>query len=139
MWYPWTSEYDRAFTFSDLFRQLDKAARTGYGPTDGEPATTLLETPEGYEFRIEVPGVSQKDLSLDVHDQTITLSAKREVKAREGWSTHRSERTAFSWKKSYSFPTKLDSERTKAKLEDGLLTVKIAKAPENQPRRVAIG
>ena len=85
------------------------------------------------------PGVSDKDLTLDVHDQTITLSARREIKAREGWSTHRSERSAFAWKRSFSFPTKLDAERTNAKLDAGVLTVKVAKLPDQQPRRVQIG
>ena len=151
MWYPWTSDFvssrDRLVSLSDIFRQLDRV-RTGaasqannsaYASEDGEPATTLLETAEGYEFRIEVPGVSQKELTLDVHDQTLTLSARREVKPREGWSTHRAERTSFAWKRAFSFPTKLDAERTAAKLEHGILTVKVAKAPENQPRRVKIG
>lgn len=141
MWYPWTTDFERSLSFSDLFRQLDRAFRAEAGPLsrEVEPETTLLETAEGYEFRMDVPGVSQKDLTLDVHDQTLTLSARREMKPREGWSTHRAERTAFSWKRSYTFPTKLDAERTVAKLEHGMLIVKVAKAPEAQPRRVQIG
>ena len=138
MWYPWTNDYDRTISFSDLFRQLERVARPS-AQADTEPATTLLETADGYEFRIDVPGVSDKDLTLDVQDQTLTLSARREIKAREGWSTHRSERNAFAWKRSYSFPTKLDPERTSAKLDAGVLTVKVAKLPDNQPRRVQIG
>jgi len=143
MWYPWTSDFapslNRLFPFSDIIRQLDRARPNAALAPDNDPVTTLLETPEGYEFRIEVPGVAQKDLTLDVHDMTLTLSARRGVKARDGWSTHRAEREAFAWKHSFSLPTKLDAERTVANLKDGILTVKVAKAPENQPRRVTIG
>jgi len=140
MWYPWTVDFDRSLNASELFRQLDRAFRfEAPWAREAEPASTLLETSEGYEFRLEVPGVSQKELTLEVNDQTLTLSAKREVKTREGWSTHRAERAGFAWKRSYTFPTKLDAERTKAKLELGVLTVNIAKAPELQPRRVQIG
>jgi len=140
MWYPWNPDFERQASFSDVFRQLDRALRRDTTPAarDNEPAATLLETADGYEFRLEVPGVSQSDITLDVHDQTMTLSAKREVKPREGWSTHRAERPSFSWKRSYTFPTKLDAERTVAKLELGVLTVRVAKAPEAQPRRVPI-
>lgn len=140
MWYPWTSDFERLLSFSDLFRQIDRAYRSGGGQTavDGDPAMTLLESPEGFELRVELPGVTQKDLTLDVHDQTVTLAAKRELKKREGWSAHRVERGSFSWKHSFSLPAKLDSEKTSAKLDHGVLTVKIAKAPENQPRRVTI-
>lgn len=140
MWYPWNTDTERPVSFSDLFRHLDRALRYDTTPAarEAEPAATLLETAEGYEFRLEVPGVSQSELTLDVHDQTMTLSAKREVKPREGWSTHRAERPSFAWKRAYTFPTKLDAERTVAKLELGVLTVRVAKAPEAQPRRVPI-
>ena len=141
MWYPWTPDFERSLSLSDLFRNLDRTFRPDASPPsrEAEPATTLIETADGYEFRLEVPGVSQADLTLDVHDQVMTLSAKREVKPREGWSTHRAERRGFAWKRSYTFPTKLDAERTVAKLELGVLTVKVAKVPETQPRRVPIG
>ena len=140
MWYPWCPDSERQVGLADLFRQLERSLRVDAPLSrEAEPATTLIETPEAYEFRLDVPGVSQKDLTLDVHDQTLTLSAKREVKQREGWSTHRAERGSFAWKRSYTFPTRLDAERTTAKLELGVLTVKVAKAPENQPRRVKIG
>jgi HSP20 family protein len=139
MWYPWTSEFDRWVSFADLFRQADRALHPEAAAATHDPGALLLETPTGYEFRVEVPGVSQDELTLDVHDQTLTLSAKRSIKAREGWSVHRAERQAFSWKRSYSLPTKLDAERSKATLKDGVLTVSVAKAPEDQPRRVQIG
>lgn len=137
MWYPWASDFDRLFSFSDLFRALDRA-RPGQADA-AEPPTTLLETAEGYELRVEVPGVTQQELTLDVHDQTVTLSARRELKKREGYATHRAERTSFAWKRAFNFPAKLDAERTVARLDHGVLTVRVAKAPENQPRRVPIG
>ena len=140
MWYPWTTDFDRSLSFSDLFRQLDRTWRSDAPlAREAEPAMTLLESADAYEFRLEVPGVSQKDLTLDVQDHTLTLTAKREVKPREGWSTHRAERSSFSWKRAYTFPIKLDAERTSAKLELGVLTVKVAKSPEAQPRCVQIG
>lgn len=136
MWYPF-SDFDRTFTsFSDLWSRLDRAARQPAGSF--EASTVLFETAEGYEFRIDVPGASEDDLRLDVHDQTLTLSARRVVKPREGWSTHRSERQSFEWKRSFTFPDKIDSERVAAKMSQGVLTVRLAKAPQHQPRKVAI-
>lgn len=136
MWYPFT-DFDRAFNaFSDVWHRLDRAARAPAQTT--ELGTVLFETADGYEFRVDVPGVSQDELRLDVHDQTLTLSARREVKGREGMSVHRAERQAFEWKRSYAFPAKIDPERVAAKLDHGVLTVRLAKAPEHQPRRVTI-
>ena len=41
--------------------------------------------------------------------------------------------------RSFGFPTKLDPEKVKAELVDGLLTVRLAKVPEAQPRRITVG
>lgn len=135
MWHPF-SDFDRTFaTMNELWNRIERSR----GPSrEFETATTLLETAEGYEFRIDVPGVTERDLELDLHEQTLTLAAKRTVPAREGYSTHRSERQSFEWKRSFTFPTKLDRERVSAKLECGVLTIRLAKAPEIQPRKVAI-
>lgn len=136
MWHPF-SDFDRTFpTIADLWQRLDRAARAPV--TSFEAATTLFETPEGYEFRVDVPGATEEDLRLDVHDQTLTLGARRAIKPREGWSTHRAERQGFEWKRSFTFPQKIDPERVAARLEHGVLTVRLAKAPEHQPRKVAI-
>lgn len=141
MWYPWnTTGFDRDLaSFSDLFRQLDRTLRAPAPVSrEAEPTTSLFETQDGYEFRIDLPGVKDTDLTLDVHDQTLTVAARREVKAREGFATHRAERGAFEWKRSYTFPTRLDAEKTAARFEHGVLSVRIAKAPEHQARRVTI-
>jgi HSP20 family protein len=140
MWYPF-SDFDRAFnSFSDLLTRVERPERPQrMSANTFEVATTLFETADGYEFRIDVPGASEEDLRLDVHDQTLTLSARRVVKPREGWSAHRAERQSFEWKRSFSFPEKIDPERVAARFDQGVLNVKLAKAPQNAPRRVNIG
>ncbi len=134
MWHPF-SDFDRTFSMmTDLWTRLDR----GRPQQSFEIATSLFETSDGYEFRIDVPGASEDDLQLDVFEQTLTLTARRSLKPRDGWSTHRSERQSFEWKRSFTFPTRLDRDRILAKLEHGVLTVKLARAPEVQPRKVAI-
>lgn len=137
MWYPF-SDYDRrpVSAWNDIVRQLDRAWRT-QGSVD--PSATLNETPEAIELSIDVPGVSESDIRLDVHDaQTVTIAAKRTVPRREGFATHRAERQGFEWKRSYTLPAKVDATTTTATLDQGVLTVKLAKLPESQPRRVQI-
>lgn len=142
MWYPF-SDNDRRHAWNDLFRQLDRAWRgsagfSAFGPAADAPAA-LVETNESLEFRIDVPGVTEADLKVDVHDaQTLTLSAKRSIPRREGYATHRSERGPFEWKKSFTLPAKVDASKTTATLDHGVLTVQLAKLPESQPRRVEI-
>jgi HSP20 family protein len=136
MWHPF-SDFDRTFNLMNgLWGRLDRSSRSSQ--PSFEVATALFETSDGYEFRIDVPGASEEDLQLDLFEQTLTLTARRTLKPREGWSTHRAERQSFEWQRSFTFPTKLDRDKVVAKLEHGVLTVKLARAPEIQPRKVAI-
>jgi len=137
MWYPF-SDFDRRSSLSDVFRQLDRAWRTQ--PSAGyDPSVTLVESPEYLELTLDVPGVAEPDLKLDVHDaQTVTIQARRTLPKREGFAAHRAERQAWEWKKSYTLPIKIDASRTTASLEHGVLTVRLGKLPESQPRRVHI-
>ncbi|MCC6624115.1 MAG: Hsp20/alpha crystallin family protein [Deltaproteobacteria bacterium] len=137
MWYPF-SDFDRRSPFNDLFRQLDRAWRA-QAPVGPDPSVTLVETPEWLELSLDMPGVLEQDLKLDVHDaQTVTIQARRSLPKREGYAAHRAERQAWEWKKSYTLPIKIDASRTTANLERGVLTVRLAKLPESQPRRVQI-
>ena len=127
---------------SELWRQLDRAG-LGNAPAFGGPAArdtsaVCIDTGDGFEIRIDVPGVREEDLRLDVHDATLTLTARRDIKPREGYAVHRAERGAFEWKKSLTLPTKVDSEKTAARLTDGVLTVRLAKAAGQSPRRITI-
>lgn len=136
MWYPF-SDFDRRSPWNDLFRSLERMSRgTAY---QADFPVTLVEGKEYLELSLDLPGVAEQDLTIDIHDaQTITIQAKRTLPRREGYAAHRTERQPFEWKKSYTLPMKIDAALTQAKLDAGVLTVKLAKLPESQPRRIAI-
>ena len=140
MWFTW-NDFDRhVASFNDLFRQFDRGTRPA-GHADGRAETgrfVLYETPESFDLKVDLPGVAKDELQLDIHDQTLTLAARREVKAPEGYAVLRSERPGFAWKRSVTLPGKIDPERVDARFDNGVLSVRVAKAAEIQPRRVTI-
>lgn len=141
MWFTW-NDFDRHLTsFNDLFRQLERTNRAAPGtPTREEPGRhSLSETPETYVLQVDLPGVSPDALELEVHDQTVTLAARREAKVPDGYAVQRAERGSFAWKRSLTLPGKIDPDRVEARFDAGVLTVRIARAAELQPRRIAIG
>jgi HSP20 family protein len=142
MWFSWNDFDRRMMGFNQLFRQLERAARLPVEAslvTDDDPDRfALVETPEHYMFAVDLPGVKAKDVQLDLHDQTLTLTVKREVKAPEGYAVHRAERASTSWKRSVTLPTQVDSDRTEARFDNGVLSVRVARAAEVQPRRIAV-
>jgi HSP20 family protein len=152
MWLSWNDFDRRMMGFNQLFRQFERAMRlpleagapgylagaNGYISEDDPDRFALTETPEHYSFCVDLPGVKARDVQLDLHDQTLTLTVKRDVKAPEGYAVHRTERASTSWKRSVTLPTQVDSDRTEARFDNGVLTVRVARAAEVQPRRIAV-
>lgn len=138
MWFNW-NDFDRHFVAIDaLRRQLERGAAPALGRVARAAEATVYDEGDNYVFSVDVPGVKADDLTIDVHEATITVSAKRAPSAPEGYATQRSERATFEWKRSFTLPAKIDNEKTGAKLADGVLTVTLSKLPEAKPRRIAI-
>ncbi len=83
----------------------------------------VLRTERGFDVEIPVAGFKAQDVEMTVKDQIITISGKNK-------------RRAFT--RSLLLPDDIDPELIEAKIEDGLLTLSLARHPEAQPRKISI-
>lgn len=126
----------------DLFRQLDRLF-AGAEPESWEeearfPRVSFDDKGDAFVVRAELPGLTEKDLELTATATTLALRGERKVEAPEGYSTHRSERSSFRFARTFELPAKVDSGRVEARLEHGVLTVTLPKAPEAQPKQISV-
>lgn len=150
------SDFDRSYDFLDeLRRQMDRVwgdldQQWGYVPRAQATTLSAATFPRVNVFdagaelvvQADVPGLTEKDLEITLHENVLTLAGKRNEKprpAREGYVVHRQERAAsFEFQRSFALPAKVDGEKTLASVKDGVLTVKLAKAAEAKPRQIAV-
>ena len=146
------SDFDRSYDLLDeLRRQMDRVwgdldQRWGYVPRASSNALSAATFPRVNVFdagaelvvQADVPGLTDKDLEITLHENVLTLAGKRTEKPREGYVVHRQERAAFEFQRSFALPAKVDAEKTLASVKDGVLTVKLAKAAEAKPRQIAV-
>ncbi len=86
---------------------------------------------------MDVPGVRPED--LDVHIDKGVLSIKGERKAQSlGQDDEAASARNTRYNKSFRLPEGLDTESVDAKLEYGVLHVRLAKRPEIQPKRIPV-
>jgi HSP20 family protein len=71
-------------------------------------------------LEVEIPGYKKEDISIEMEDQKLIISAERKEKEHKYILKGRQN----SFKRSFSLPNGLSDEIT-AKLEDGILTVNI--------------
>lgn len=132
---PFTSAHD-LHTFID--RMFDNAFQ-GRVLTDSPhgsvkqgfftPKLDIKATDGEYAISAELPGVSEKDISLDVEDRTLILSGeKREEhedrqEGEDGY--YRMERSYGSFRRALALPDDADIDSVKADFKDGVLRVSI--------------
>lgn len=95
------------------------------------PPSDASSDDKAYRITVELPGVAEGDVALDVHDGLMTLKGeKREEKEESGDTWYFSERSYGSFSRSFRLPADADGDAAGASLKDGVLTVTIPKREE---------
>lgn len=105
------------------------------------PVVDVRDTGSRYLIEAELPGVSEKELKLELKNGLLTLSTeKQEEKAEKDDSGKwiRRERRESFFSRSFELPEDADGEKIEARFKDGLLTVELPKKPEASPRLVPV-
>ena len=116
-----------------LFDGVARPRRRALGP-----AIDVLDEGESYRLVADVPGLRAEDLQIDVTEDGITVRGERRVEAPEGYSVHRRERERFRLARSFTFPTKVDPDAVDASLDQGVLTITLAKRADAKPRSITV-
>ena len=104
------------------------------------PAMDLVESEDEYVLRVDLPGMERDDVELELKENVLTLSGRREAEhedTQKGF--HRVERSFGSFSRSLELPAGVDPDALSADFDRGVLEVRIPKPPQEQPRRIAIG
>ncbi len=99
----------------------------------------VLEAADHLLVRVNLPGVKPENLDLNLEKSILTLSAKMETEALpEGVKYLWRERAQGEVKRQINLPERLSHEGIEAKLEDGVLTVKLMKSAESTPKKITV-
>ena len=107
----------------------------------GNTGINVYETEAKVTVEVEVPGMKEDDIDVNVSDGVLTVmahnSTNEEKKNDKGVKVYSSSvRSSFSY--STSLPSNIDNSKVDASLEDGILTVEIDKAPESKPKKIKV-
>ncbi len=87
---------------------------------------------------IDLPGVSNDSLDIDVERSVLTVTAKREVLRQDGDQTFRAERRSGNFRRTINLGDNLDPEQIEANFSDGVLTLRIPVAEQAKARKVDV-
>jgi HSP20 family protein len=103
------------------------------------PPVNLWEDDDFVYAEAELPGLKLPDLEIAVTaDNRLTLKGKREPAAPEKVEWHRQERGFGGFERAIELPVSVDAGNVEARLENGVLTIKLAKSPAAKPRKIPV-
>lgn len=88
-------------------------------------------------FCLDVPGLKQSDLQINVENRVLTIQGERKYPGNDRERTWVG-RGYGAFNASYALPDYVDTEKVTAHLADGVLTVRAPKHERARPRRISI-
>jgi HSP20 family protein len=106
-------------------------------PAGWIPAVDVEETEDAYVLEAEVPGVKREDVNIEVSGNELAITGEIKERERQGILRRRTRRVGqFEFR--VSLPGEVNPEGVDAKLNDGVLTVRVPKAERAQRRRIEV-
>jgi len=103
------------------------------------PAVDVYEDEHKVALKLEIPGVTQQDVDIQLENNILTVRGERKFEKEEKEENfHRIERRYGSFARSFTLPNTLDPESVQANYENGVLKIELAKRAEAKPKQIHV-
>jgi len=95
------------------------------------PSVDIYDDGNDIVVKADLPGMKKKDISINLTDDILTISGEKKKEEKiERKDYHRYERTSGSFSRSFRLPEGIDTEKIRARYEDGVLEIRLPKTEE---------
>lgn len=120
--------------FDDMFK-TDWLGGTTNGNSNGTstPAVNIQETEDGFNLEVAAPGITKEDFNIELDNDVLTISSEDKTEketAEKNGSYTRKEFSYSTFKRAFSLPDSVDSEKISASYKDGVLIIELPKREE---------
>lgn len=123
--------------FEDALNALvSPDAETTWSWYSFSPAVDVRETKDDYVIEVDMPGLSEKDITVTLENKHLTLKGER--KPMEGATYTRRERAFGPFERVFHLPDDVDSTRVEASAKNGVLILRLPKAEQAKPKTIEI-
>jgi HSP20 family protein len=129
-YYPIRSIFDDFFT-PTIWEDFPTISNT--------PSANVWEENDTVHVEMAVPGLKKDDLDINITSDSVRISGSTKSEEKEDENKkyfYKSMESSFE--QSFNLPTKVDSEKSKAKLENGVIHLTLPKAEEVKPKKIEI-
>lgn len=119
--------------FDDAFKHFGAPSLFGSSPLLGgndwfKPSLDLSASEQNYCIRLEVPGLQESDLAIDLQGDVLTIKGQiKQEQEDKDRHFYRSERRYGTFRRTLALPADADSNSIDARLKDGVLSITMAR------------
>lgn len=117
-------------------------------PRISVPNVDVTQTNDSYNLQMDLPGRTEKDVTLELDKNILTISSVKESSETKKDNKNEDnaeqpkwlikERVNSSFSRRFSLPDDIDSENVVATFNNGVLNVKIARKAISAPKQIKI-
>jgi len=136
-------EMNRSFDdfWGGMGPRLSSPAGLNLTPSFLSPSVDVHETDQAYRVAVELPGLNEDDVEINLRDNSLTISGekKSEHEGKED-GRHYSERSYGRFQRVIPFAAEVDAEKVQATFQKGVLTIELPKnaKAQDKTRRIQI-
>jgi len=130
-----------AVTRNEQGSRSDVATRTEAGQRNDAalmPPVDVIEDRTGITLRADLPGVPKDKLKLQVEASTLTIEGEVNIPMPQSMEATYAEVGVPRFRRVFTLSKELDTSKVSAEFKHGVLSLRIPKAEQAQPRRIDI-
>jgi HSP20 family protein len=119
-------------------REVDKAQEQTRPLRAFLPTADIYETEDTLTLILEMPGVDRSNIDVNVDNGMLTIEGRIDFNKYEGLQPLYSEYNIGPFRRSFRISNRIDQDKIKAEMRDGVITLTLPKAEEAKPRRIEV-
>jgi HSP20 family protein len=140
------TRWDPFREFTTLQDRMNRLFRDNYGEGQEALSTSTFAPPvDVYEdehnvtLKIEVPGIDEKDIDVQIENNLLTVHGERKFEKEEKEENFRRvERQYGSFTRSFALPSTVNPDQVQAHYDKGILKIQLAKKAEAKPKQIKV-
>jgi len=119
-------------------REVDKAQEPTTPMRAFLPTTDIFETDDALTVILEMPGADRDNIDVSVENGVLTVEGKINFKKYEGLQPVYSEYNVGPYRRSFRISSRVDQDKIRAEMSDGVITLVLPKAEEAKPLKIEV-
>ncbi len=126
--------FDNFFSRTPLIPFEENLAGWEFGPP-----VDIYEDDQKLSFKVEVPGIDEKDIRVEIENNMLTVRGERKFeKDIKEENFRRMERHYGAFSRSFTLPSTVDPEKIEANYTHGVLAIQMPKVAGSRPKQIKV-